>query len=275
MRIITEYFFTFVIYSVCGWIVETLLYVIRDKKVVKRGFLFGPLCPIYGTGAVICTLLLYGKINNIFLLFLCGALLCGSLEYLTHFAMEKLFHAMWWDYSNRRFNIKGRVYLNGLIFFGAGVVLIVKVFQPLVYKLLDIIPNSVLYSICFVVYTLVLIDVTATVADLKKFMVGLKHLQNLLIEKGQLTVDNTEKARQNAINEIKENEKVSAMIQRFKDDNALIKRIHKKYPNFTLEKYKTLLDIIKDAPQEGKGRADIKLYGTADSIPGADDEEKD
>lgn len=274
MRIIAEYFFTFVIYSVCGWIVETLLYVIRDKKVVKRGFLFGPLCPIYGTGAVICTLLLYGRINNIFLLFLCGALLCGSLEYLTHFAMEKLFHAMWWDYSNRRFNIKGRVYLNGLIFFGVGVVLIVKVFQPLVYKLLNIMPNRVLYTICFIVYTLVLIDVTATVADLKKFMVGLKRLQNLLIEKGQLTVDNTEKARQNAINEIKENEKVSAMIQRFTEDNALIKRIHKKYPNFTLEKYKILLDIIKDAPQEGKGRADIKLYGTADSIPRADDEEK-
>lgn len=272
MRTVAEYFFTFVIYSVCGWIIETLLYVIRDKKVVKRGFLFGPLCPIYGTGAVICTFLLYGRINNVFLLFVLGLLLCGSLEYLTHFVMEKLFHAMWWDYSNRRFNIKGRVYLNGLIYFGIGAVLIVKVFQPLVYKLIDLMPDSVIYSICFAVYTILIIDVTATLADLKKFMVSLKHLQNFLIEKGQLTVDNTEKARQSAINEIKENERVSIIIQRFKEDNALIKRIHKKYPNFTLEKYKTLIDIIKDAPQEGKERADIKLYGTADSIPGAEDE---
>lgn len=162
MRTVCTYFFIFVLYSFGGWVLETLLYILRDKTFVNRGFLFGPVCPIYGTGAVLCTALLYNRVDNIFLLFLCGMALCGSLEYVTHFLMEKIFHAMWWDYSSRRFNINGRVYLNGLLQFGAGTVLIIKVFQPLVFKLTDVIPNTVLYIICFILYTILIVDIATS-----------------------------------------------------------------------------------------------------------------
>lgn len=267
INIVCEYFFTFIIYSVAGWIMETLLFLIRDKKVVKRGFLFGPVCPIYGCGAVICTAVLYGKVNNIFLLFIYGLLLCGTLEYITHFVMEKMFHAMWWDYSSRRFNINGRVYLNGLLIFGAGAVLIVKVLQPLVFRLIGVIPQSVLYWICFIAYSILLVDFAGTISDLKGVFASVKHLQNTVITGTQKGVDLTREQVAELNNRIKENEFVSNSINAIKNESKIVDRMRNVFPNLTLKKYKYIWDIIMDKPQEENARKDIKLYGTAETIP--------
>lgn len=272
---ICRYFFWFQLYSIAGWIVETLLYLFRDKKIVKRGFLFGPLCPIYGTGACILRALLYGRINNIFLIFILGLLLCGVLEYFTHFLMEKLFHAMWWDYSSRRFNIKGRVYLNGLIQFGLAAVLILKVTQPLIEKLTDLIPNTALYIISFVLYSLTLMDLCLTFSDLTKVVKTLKYVQSMTITGVQKGIDVTDEAFKDSLKSIKETEAVKAVSKLFTDEKSLVQRIRKKYPNFTLKKYKYILDIITDKPQEDKARKDIKLYGTADSLPDPDEEKSE
>lgn len=259
------YFFYFVLYSVAGWIIETTLYLVRERKIVKRGFLFGPVCPIYGTGAIICNLVLYNRVNNIFLVFLYGALLCGTLEYITHFLMEKLFNAMWWDYSNRRFNIKGRVYLNGILFFGVGATIIVKLLQPLVDKLVAIIPPTVLYSICFALYSIFLIDIVATVIDLRDVIRHIRHLQNFMMENVQKGVDQTTEQLDEFKDTIKNNEYVQSTLSRL-HDNAIIKRISSISPNFTIEKYKHILDIIMDKPIEEKARNDIKLYGNSNHL---------
>lgn len=100
--------FYFMIYSVVGWIYETTLCSITDRHFVNRGFLNGPYCPIYGSGALLDVLIL-GRIENPFLLFILGVLVTCSLEYLTSYVMEKLFKARWWDYSDKKFNIGGRV----------------------------------------------------------------------------------------------------------------------------------------------------------------------
>ena len=272
LNTICAYFFTFVIYSFAGWLMETLLYLIRDRKVVKRGFLFGPVCPIYGCGAVLCTAVLYGRGNNIFLVFVFGLLLCGTLEYITHFVLEKMFHAMWWDYSSRRFNIRGRVYLNGLLIFGAGAVLIVKVLQPLVFKLVYIIPNNVMYIMCFVFYTLFLVDFAGTVSDLKGVIASVKHIQNLMITGTQKGVDLTHEQLIELNNKVMENETIAKSINHLQNENKIVERIKSVFPDFQLKKYKYIWDIIMDKPIEEKARKDIKLYGTADSIP--DNEEK-
>ncbi len=260
------------LYSIAGWIMETVLYLIRDKKVVKRGFLFGPLCPIYGTGAVLCTAVLYGRVNNIFLVFLFGLLLCGTLEYLTHFIMEKAFHAMWWDYSGRRFNINGRVYLNGLLTFGAGAVLIIKVLQPLVIKLTALIPHDIMYIICFALYTVIIIDITATVSDLKDMTNELKRMQNLIITETQKGVDETSEQFDSITQNIKDSELFRNVTTSFTKENRFYNKMKKLAPNFRLNKYKKILDIIVDKPDEEKARKDIKLYGTAESIPTGEDE---
>jgi len=270
LNTLCSYFFTFMLYSILGWVMETCLFLIRDKKAVKRGFLFGPVCPIYGSGAVLCTAVLYGRVNNVFLVFLFGLLLCGALEYITHFLMEKLFHAMWWDYSSRRFNIKGRVYLNGLLEFGLGAVLIVKVFQPLVFRLIDIMPQAVLYWICFALYSILIFDLATTISDLKDSVKFLKLIQGEILDVTQKGVDSGEERLEKRRDNLKESE-LTKKVSDFIKNDTVIKRIKERYPNFTLKNYKYILDFITDKPQEEKARKDIKLYGTAESKPKAEE----
>ena len=264
---VCNYFFLFMIFSVAGWILETLLYLIRDKKVVKRGFLFGPVCPIYGCAAVLCKVLIYGRINNIFLVFIAGFFLTGILEYLTHFVMEKMFHAMWWDYSNRRFNIKGRVYLKGLVLFGVGVVLIVKLALPLYDKLLDVMSDGALYIVSFILYSIIIVDLATTIVDLKGVINILKTFQNNAIGATQKGVDLTSEQMDKVVASIKNSDFYQKTLDSETHENALLARFKRRYPNFTLKKYKYILDLINDPPMEDKGRHDMKLYGTVDSIP--------
>ncbi len=272
INIACKYFLWFIIYSFGGWVLETVLYLIRDKKVVKRGFLFGPLCPIYGFGGCLSTLLIYGKIKNVFLVFLVGTLVTSTLEYVTHFVMEKLFHAMWWDYSDRRFNIKGRIYLKGCIIFGIGIVISIELIQPLLVKLTDAMPPKALYITSFILYSVLLVDVATMVADLAGTANALKGMQNDLITSVQKGVDLTGEQFENAKKTITESEFYRKAVRTMADENPIVKRFKQRYPDFTFSRYKYILDIINDKPQENKARKDIKLYGTADSIPEAEEE---
>lgn len=264
---ICRYFFWFVLYSFFGWLTETLLYMLRDRKVVKRGFLFGPLCPIYGFACCLCVLALYGRIRNLFLLFLAGMAITSALEYATHFVMEKVFHAMWWDYSNRRFNLKGRIYLKGCLLFGALILLVIHVIQPLFVLLTDLIPPTALRWICFALYSVLLLDVATMVSDLKDTALALKSFQAELLAAAQKGVDQTGEQL-----DIAKKTLIESDAYRHIKESPLIARFKKKYPDFTFKKYKYILDAIKDAPQENKGRTDITLYGTADTLPGTEPE---
>lgn len=117
-----ELFLWFLIYSVAGWVYESILYTVTQRKFVNRGFLNGPYCPIYGAGAVLF-ILTTNNLDNIFLRFFAGGVIACILEYITSYVLEKLFHARWWDYTPRRFNLHGRICLLGFIVFGAFAVL--------------------------------------------------------------------------------------------------------------------------------------------------------
>ena len=113
---ITDMVLYFFLYSFLGWAQETVQCSIREKRFVNRGFLNGPLCPIYGCGALLiftCLLPIKRGIASpwlsVPLVFLCGAVIASALEYVTSWAMEKLFHARWWDYSDKKWNINGRI----------------------------------------------------------------------------------------------------------------------------------------------------------------------
>ena len=263
---ICELFFIFIVFSFAGWIMETVLYLIRDKKAVKRGFLFGPVCPIYGVAAVLCDVTLYRRIDNVFLIFIIGFFMSGVLEYFTHFAMEKLFHAMWWDYSGRKFNLHGRIYFNGLLIFGAGGLLIVKFLLPLMYKLMNLIPDAVLYILCFVFYSFIIVDLATTIVDLKGTIRTLKNIQASAVEGAQKGVDLTTEQLEVFKNTILESDVYKKVIT----ENPVILRFKERYPDVKLTKYKFLYDIIMNEPDESKERKDIKLYGTAETAPKKD-----
>lgn len=123
----------FFIYSFMGWVTEVVLKYFQYKRFINRGFLIGPYCPIYGTGAVIVTLggyLLAPVERSLAMSFLIAFVLCGLLEYITGYILEKHFHARWWDYSQKPMNLHGRVWIGNLILFGLGGVLILEVFNP-------------------------------------------------------------------------------------------------------------------------------------------------
>ena len=111
-------FLLFIFYSFLGWLMEVTCKLIQYKRFINRGFLMGPICPIYGHGAIIMLILLKDFASNPFILFVMSMLVCTTLEYLTSYFMEKLFSARWWDYSNKKFNINGRVCLRNTLCFG-------------------------------------------------------------------------------------------------------------------------------------------------------------
>lgn len=145
---IKAYFLLFIIYSVMGWLLEITCKLIEYKRFINRGFLIGPYCPIYGVGAVLITLLLNRYSNDPFVLFIMTILLCGTLEYLTSYILEKLFNLRWWDYSRRKYNINGRICLDTLVPFGIFGLLVIYVLNPFFFNIINYIVNNYL-NVCF------------------------------------------------------------------------------------------------------------------------------
>lgn len=165
MKTLETWFLWLMIYSIIGWVYESTICSIGHKKLINRGFLNGPYCPIYGTGAVL-VLLVLGRIQNPVLLFFAGAVVTCSLEYLTSWLMEKLFHARWWDYSKRKFNIGGRVCLLGAVVFGAFSVVLILFLHPWVKSLTDRLTDTALSWVCAILLVGVVSDLIVTVKGL-------------------------------------------------------------------------------------------------------------
>ena len=137
-------FLLFFSYAVLGWCMEVSAKFVQFRRFINRGFLIGPYCPIYGVGALMITLLLKRYAGDPPALFAMGMIVCSVLEYFTSWAMEKLFHARWWDYSTKRFNINGRICLNTMVPFGLLGVVIMEVVNPLLYRLFGLLSETAL-----------------------------------------------------------------------------------------------------------------------------------
>ena len=151
-------FLLFLIYSFIGWIVEVILAYFTHKKFINRGFLIGPYCPIYGVGVLLIVWLLKRYTDSILVLFILAMVLCMALEYMTSFVMEKLFNTRWWDYSDMRFNINGRICLETAIPFGIGGLVIMYLVNPLFEGILNMLSVKVVIILGSILLTLFLID---------------------------------------------------------------------------------------------------------------------
>lgn len=155
---IATYFLYFIIIAICGWIMEVTLQLIQKHKFADRGFLIGPYCPIYGCGGLLITFCLTGLKEHPLALFSTAILICGVLEYLTSYVMEKLFHARWWDYSQNKYNINGRVCLETIIPFGILGVILIYIVNPFIFSNLEKLPINILNVIAICIGTLFAID---------------------------------------------------------------------------------------------------------------------
>ena len=152
MEIFKFYFCLFIIYSFIGWIMEVVWNVFTDKKLVNRGFLIGPYCPIYGVGCLLLILLLGRFKTQPVLLFFMSIIVCSILDYSTSYIMEKLFKARWWDYSEYKLNLNGRICAATMIPFGILGVLVVYYLNPFISGFVPF--NNVLFYIILVIFIL-------------------------------------------------------------------------------------------------------------------------
>lgn len=158
MYCISYWFVVFIIYSFIGWIIDICDVYYKDKKLVNRGFYIGPYCPIYGVGVLLIIFLLKKYTDSPLALFVLATVICMVLEYLTSYVMEKWFNARWWDYSNRKFNLNGRICLETTIPFGLGAMIVMYVVHPFIINNLNRIPNNIVIIIGIVLMSIFFVD---------------------------------------------------------------------------------------------------------------------
>lgn len=149
----------FIIYSFIGYLTEVMSVSLNQKKIVfSRGYLIGPYLPIFGVGAMVITLFLSKYEKDIFALFAMAMFCCCTLEYFTSLILEKIFKLRWWDYSDKKFNLDGRICLETGVMFGVGGVLIVKFLNPLMKMFLQLFAKNVIIILGIVFFFIMLID---------------------------------------------------------------------------------------------------------------------
>ncbi len=138
----------FMAYSFLGWVVESIYCSICNGKWINRGFAFGPFCPIYGFGGVIGGFLMRPLSEHLIWLYIVGAVTATLFELFVGFLMQKYLHDVWWDYNDKRFNYKGLICLERTLQWGIVAVVVVKILDVNVPRLLDKIPYKAGKYIC-------------------------------------------------------------------------------------------------------------------------------
>lgn len=180
MNKIPLYILSFFFYSAAGWFIESLYRSIGEKRIINSGFLTGPMCPIYGTGALVMTVFLYNPFKDKpLLVFLLGMVLCDIVEYITSVLMEVLFHARWWDYTYEFLNVKGRICLKHTLYWGIVAISFVKLIHPHVDGVimnLDVKTVRLMLIGIFVVFFIDVVNSVRKALDIRKLQVKLSSI---------------------------------------------------------------------------------------------------
>ena len=238
MHTILVQFVYFVLYSFLGWMCETIYCSIDDKKFVNRGFLNGPFCPIYGTGALLVIDIFMKYKDDLVVLFILSVVITSIVEYITSYLLEKIFNLQLWDYSTYSFNLNGRVCLKNSLLFGVLSILAVEVIHPAVEGFLSRLPawflitftgTLVVYFICDVFITVkALIQINKKAGDRQMQLDELSKLRNEYIAK----------------NKKEDNKKESKILQLIKEGRVReLLNVEKIKAFITEEKLKELMDV--------------------------------
>ena len=192
---VIDLFLYFILYSFLGWCCETVYCSVIQRRWVNRGFLNGPLCPVYGFGALLVLFLLRDVRHSFTALFLSGMVVTSVLEYLTSYILEKLFHMHWWDYSHMRFNLNGRVCLLNSCEFGLLSVFVVMFLHPAVTGLVGKVPAAVRAAAAALLLAAVLSDTFVTVRGLLIMKGKLDELAGRMAELKLRTEEGRDKLR--------------------------------------------------------------------------------
>ncbi len=173
---VCNYFLWFLFYSLFGWTYESIYCSILGRKWINRGFLNGPICPIYGAGATLFLVALRW-LHNPILIFFAGMISASALEYATSWALEKMFHTRWWEYDDFFLNIHGRVCLLAGSVFGAFAVILIQWVHPWVEQVTYQIPETTRWMAAIFLFVILLADCIITFLYLTQFTNKLAEIQ--------------------------------------------------------------------------------------------------
>lgn len=182
-------FLIFYMFSIIGWICEVLYVgIFFEHKFVNRGFLFGPICPIYGFGGILILMLPKQLQTPMWVLFISGVIFCSAVEYSAGFVLEKLFHTKWWDYSSKKIILNGKtipLHLHGRIcllnstLFGIMTVCVIDFIHPLIKLMLNALSPVSVQIIASALGMALFIDLSISIRRLVDFSVYITKLKEL------------------------------------------------------------------------------------------------
>ena len=255
----------FLVYAFLGWCAEVAYAAVHNGKFVNRGFLNGPVCPIYGVGMLVVVTLLWGLRHNLILLILGSAGLTTTLEYATGLILERFFHDKWWDYSDKPFNVKGYICLEFTVLWGLAAAFVVGAVHPFVFMVINKTPfvfGIILMSVLLAVFVT---DLAITVTELVKLpkkmgaMLEAERALKAISDKIGENISDTAIAAKEKGNELAEEskprleelkaeyeQKAAEYKRRFENRGFVPKRIFKAFPNLKSGRYKVIFERFAD-----------------------------
>ena len=259
MYTLIKFILYFLIYSFLGWVCETIYCSILDRKFVNRGFLNGPVCPVYGFGALLVIALLNKYRGDIFAIFFLGMIVTSVVEYITAVILETAFQTKWWDYSKHKFNIHGRVCLLNSTLFGLLSVVLIEVINVRITTVVNSISKMVNVVLACVAMIIFLLDFITTLIAMIKLNKKLNDLIQVLIELKSMNIklkELNEHEFEEVIKMLKDKnestyviDQLTKIYDRYKKLNVrsiLQRRILKAFPNIEHKKYKEQFIGLKE-----------------------------
>lgn len=158
MEKVTAWFLVFMFYSFAGWLMEVIISFFQKRKIINRGFLVGPICPIYGTGALLLSFIV-SSVETPLVIFCVAVVGSAILEYVVSYLMEKIFRVRWWDYTDQPFNLNGRICISAALSFGIIGVLMLKIITPSLLGMISSLPVVIIYIIAGLLVAWLVFDV--------------------------------------------------------------------------------------------------------------------
>jgi uncharacterized membrane protein len=207
------YLWYFIIYAFIGWCTEVVYAAVSTGKLINRGFLNGPVCPIYGFGVLAVISLLTPVKNNLLLLYVGSVVLTSLIEFVTGWILEKAFNHKWWDYSEYPFNIKGYICLKFSLAWGTACLLIINAIHPLVQNFTSYINIDAGKIMLSIFMTLITVDVVATVQSILKLNRQLGKINEMAAKIRSISDDMAEKISEESISIVEKGEELKAAIE--------------------------------------------------------------
>lgn len=247
-----NYILMFFVFSAIGWIIESIYCSLGNKKLINRGFLYGPVCPIYGTGALVFEILVtplsQPAEKRWWLVAIVGMILADIVEYLTSYIMEKLFNARWWDYSENFLNLHGRICFKHTCYWGLFSLIYVYAVSPLYKHAIDFVPQNIRNAAVGVIIVIFIVDLIFTVKatmDIQKLMRKIDSLKASLNEYGEILKLAAESIKD--ATEITYSDKKAELANQFKDIKESMDALNEKssriYSGITKRLYSSFANL--------------------------------